>query len=101
MGQARASTAWHTTNAEIEAKAKDLCAADGHDPEHAVAHAYGDDFTILEWEYRWSSNAAIVSEPVVSPIWRTYRARAAIELSRAERPIRPSGTVIPFRRRSA
>ena len=100
MLHARARAASRPTNSEIEAKAKALCAADGLDPDQDVAHAYGDDFTVQEWEYRWTSNIAISGELVVSPIWKLYRARAVAELSRVQKAVSYSGNVIPFRRRN-
>jgi hypothetical protein len=88
------------TNDEIEAKARALCADDGLDPGQNVTYAYGDDFTIQEWEYRWTSNTAISGQPVVSPMWRLYRARAAVELARLQKVVKYSGNVVPFRRRN-
>ena len=101
MFHARARATSRPTDSEIEAKAKALCADDGLDPDHNVTHAYGDDFTIQEWEYRWTSNTAISGQPVVSPMWRLYRARAVIELSRVEKVVEYGGNVVPFRRRNA
>jgi hypothetical protein len=75
MLHARARATSRRTNDEIEAKAKALCADDGLEPDQHVMHAYGDDFTVQEWEYRWTSNTAISAQPVVSPMWRLYRAR--------------------------
>jgi hypothetical protein len=100
MLQAAARATSRPTDSEIEAKAKALCTEDGHDPDLNVTHAYGDDFTVQEWEYRWTSNPAISGAPVVSPIWRLYRARAVVELSRVQREVAYSGNVIPFRRRN-
>ena len=100
MLHATARAASRATDSEIEAKAKALCAKDGHDPDLNVTHAYGDDFTVQEWVYRWSSNTAISGAPVVSPIWRLYRARAVVELSHAEKAVAYSDNVIPFRRRN-
>jgi hypothetical protein len=85
---------------EIEAKAKALCADTGLDPDETVMHAYGDDFTALEWQYRWTSDTAISGQPVISPMWRLYRARAVIELSRLRKAVEIGGNVIPFRRRN-
>ena len=95
----RARAISRVTNDEIEAKAKALCAGDGLDPDRNVTHAYGDDFTVQEWEYRWTSNTAITCKPVVSPMWRLYRARAIVELSRQQKVVEYSGNVVPFRRR--
>ena len=100
MLYSRARATSRVTNDEIEAKAKALCADDGFDPDHNVTHAYGDDFTTQEWEYRWTSNTAISAQPVVSPMWRLYRARAVIELSCLQKVVKYSGNVVPFRRRN-
>jgi hypothetical protein len=100
MLHARARAASRPTESEIEAKAKALCAEDGIEPDLEVTHAYGDDFTVQEWEYRWTSNLAISGEPVVSPIWRLYRARAVIELSQVQKAVAYGSNVIPFRRRN-
>ena len=75
----RARATSRRTNDEIEAKAKALCADDGLAPGQNVMHAYGDEFTVQEWEYRWTSNTAISAQPVVGPMWRLYRARAVVE----------------------
>jgi len=99
MLHARARAIARVTNDEIEAKAKALCAGDGLDPDLNVTHAYGDDFTAQEWEYRWTSNTAITCKPVVSPMWRLFRARALVELSRQQKVVAYSGNVVPFRRR--
>jgi hypothetical protein len=99
MWRSRVQATARVTNAEIEAKAKVFCAADGLDPDLNVTHAYGDDFTAQEWEYRWTANTAISGQPVVSPLWRLYRARAVIELSRLQKVVEYSGNVVPFRRR--
>jgi hypothetical protein len=100
MLHSRARATSHVANNEIEAKAKALCADDGLDPDQNVMHAYGDDFTAQEWEYRWTSNTAISGQPVVSPIWRLYRARAVIELLRLQKVVEYSSNVVPFRRRN-
>jgi hypothetical protein len=100
MFHARARAASRLTDSEIEAKAKALCADDGLDPDHYVTHAYGDDFTVQEWQYRWTSNTAISGQPVISPMWRLYRARAVIELSRVQKVIEYGGNVVPFKRRN-
>ena len=81
-------------DSEIEAKAKALCADAGLDPGETVMHAYGDDFTVLEWQYRWTSNTAISGQPMISPMWRLYRARAVIELSRLRKTVEIGGNVI-------
>src|SRR5829696_5088328 len=94
----RARATSRATDDEIEAKA--LCADDSLDPGQNVTHAYGDDFTVQEWEYRWTSNTAISAQPVVSPMWRLYRARAAVELARLQKVVEYSGNVVPFRRRN-
>ena len=99
MSHAIARATARITNDEIDAKAKALCADDGLDPDQDVTHAYGDDFTVQEWKYRWTSNMAVSGRPVVSPIWRLYRARAAVELSRRREVVVYSGNVVPFRRR--
>ena len=52
MLNARAQATSHVMDSEIEAKAKALCADAGRDPGETVMHAYGDDFTVLEWQYR-------------------------------------------------
>ena len=96
----RARAISRVTNSEIEAKAKALCADDGLDPDQNVTHAYGDDFTVQEWEYQWTSNTAISAQPVASPMWRLYRARAVIELSRLQKVVEYIGNVVPFRRRN-
>ena len=85
---------------EIKAKAKALCVDDGFDPDQNVMHAYGDDFTAQEWHYRWTSNTAIPGQPVVSPMWRLYRARAVVELSRLQKVVENSDNVVPLRRRN-
>jgi hypothetical protein len=100
MWHSRARAISRVTNNEIEAKAKALCADDGLDPDQTVTHAYGDDFTVQEWEYQWTSNTAISGQPVVSPMWRLYRARAVIELSRLQKVVEYIGNVVPFRRRN-
>ena len=100
MLQARAKSAFRRADSEVEAKAKALCAEDGRDPDEEVMHAYGDDFTVQEWQYRWTSDPAISGRPVVSPIWRLYRSRALIELSHVETSIDFGSNVIPFRRRN-
>jgi len=100
MLHSRARATSRVTNGEIEAKAKALCANDGLDPDQNVMHAYGDDFTVQEWEYRWTCNTAICAQPVVSPMWRLYRARAVIELSRLQKVVEYSDNVVPFRRRN-
>jgi hypothetical protein len=100
MLHSRARATSRVTNYDIEAKAKALCAADGLDPDQNVTHAYGDDFTAQEWKYRWTSNTAISSQPVVSPMWRLYRACAVIELSRLQKVVSYSGNVVPFKRRN-
>jgi hypothetical protein len=100
MLHARARATSRLTNNEIEAKAKALCADDGLDPDQNVTHAYGDDFTAQEWEYRWTSNTAISGQPVVSPMWRLYRARAVGELARPQKVVKYSGNIVPFRRRN-
>ncbi|QRM33629.1 hypothetical protein [Microvirga sp. VF16] len=95
------SRAWapsRVTNDEIE-KAKALCANDGLEPDQNVTHAYGDDFTAREWEYRWALNTAIPVQPVVSPMWRLSRARAVIELACLQKVVESSGNIVPFRRR--
>ena len=101
MLHARARATSHVMDNEIEAKAKALCADAGCDPGETVMHAYGDDFTVLEWQYRWTSNTAISGQPVLSPMWRLYRARAVIELSRLPKAVEIGGNVIPFRRRNS
>ena len=100
MLHSRARATSRVINDEIEAKAKALCANDGLDPDQHVTHAYGDDFTAQEWEYRWTSNTAISAQPVISPMWRLYRARAVIELARLQKVVEYSGNVVPFRRRN-
>ncbi len=100
MLHSRARAPSRVTNNEIEAKAKALCADAGLDPDETVMHAYGDDFTALEWQYRWTSDTAISGQPVISPMWRLFRARAVIELSRLRRTVEYSGNVVPFRRRN-
>ena len=100
MLHSRARATSRRTNDEIAAKAKALCVDDGFDPDHNVTHAYGDDFTAQEWEYRWTSNTAISGQPVVSPTWRPYRARAIIELSCLQKVGKYSGNIVPFRRRN-
>jgi hypothetical protein len=100
MLHARARATTRRTNDEIEAKAKALCADDGLEPDQHVMHAYGDDFTVQEWEYRWTSNTAISGQPVGSPMWRLYRARAVVELARLQKVVKYSGNVVPFRRRN-
>ena len=101
MSNARARATSHVMDNEIEAKAKALCADAGCDPGETVMHAYGDDFTVLEWQYRWTSNTAISGQPMISPMWRLYRARAVIELSRLPKAVEIGGNVIPFRRRNS
>jgi hypothetical protein len=96
----RARATSRGTNDEVAAKAKALCADDGLDPGQNVMHAYGDDFTVQEWEYRWTSNTAISAQPVVSPMWRLYRARAVVELARLQKVVKSSGNIVPFRRRN-
>jgi hypothetical protein len=86
---------------EIEAKAKSLCAGAGLDPDDTVMHAYGDDFTALEWQHRWTFDIAISGQPVISPMWRLYRARAVIELSRLRKAVEIGSNVIPFKRRNS
>jgi hypothetical protein len=100
MLHARARATSRGMDTEIEAKAKALCADTGLDPDETVMHAYGDDFTALEWQYRWTSDTAISGQPVISPMWRLYRARAVIELSRLRKAVEIGGNVIPFRRRN-
>ena len=100
MLHARARASSRVMDNEIEAKAKALCADGGLDPDQNVTHAYGDDFTVLEWQYRWTSDTAISGQPVVSPMWRLYRARAVIELSRLQKVVEYIGNVVPFRRRN-
>jgi hypothetical protein len=100
MLHSRARATSRGTNDEIEAKAKALCADDGLEPDQHVMHAYGDDFTVQEWEYRWTSNTAISGQPVVSPMWRLYRARAVVELARPQKVVKYSGNIVPFRRRN-
>ena len=100
MLHARARATSRVMDTEIEAKAKALCADAGLDPDETVMHAYGDDFTVLEWQYRWTSNTAISGQPMISPMWRLYRARAVIELSRLRKAVEIGGNVIPFRRRN-
>ncbi len=87
MLHSRARAASRVTNDKIEAKAKALCANDGLDPDQNVTHAYGDDFTAQEWEHRWTSNTAIPVQPVVSPMWRLYRARAVVALAHLQRVV--------------
>ena len=96
----RARATSRRTNDEIKAKARALCADDGLDPGQNVMHAYGDDFTVQEWEYRWTSNTAISGQPVVGPTWRLYRARAVVELARLQKVVKYSGNVVPFWRRN-
>ena len=98
MLHSRARTASHVTNDAIDARAKALCSSDGHDPERCVTHAYGDDFTPQEWKYRWTSNTAISARPVVSPMWRLYRAHAFIELSQLQKVLETSDNVVFLRR---
>jgi hypothetical protein len=100
MLHARARATSRVMDTEIEAKAKAHCADAGLDPDETVMHAYGDDFTALEWQYRWTSDPAISGQPVISPMWRLYRARAVIELSRLRKAVEIGGNVIPFRRRN-
>ena len=100
MLYSRARATFRVTHGEIEAKAKALCANDGLDPDENVTHAYGDDFTAQEWQYRWTSNTTISAQPVVSPMWRLYRARAVIELAHLQKVVEYSGNVVPFRRRN-
>ena len=98
MLHSRARTTSRLTNDEIAAKAKALCVDDGFDPDHNVTHAYGDDFTVQEWEYWWTSNTAISAQPVVSPMWRLYRAHAFIELSQLQKVVETSDNVVFFSR---
>ncbi|ANY82788.1 hypothetical protein BB934_31600 (plasmid) [Microvirga ossetica] len=98
MLHAGVSATARVTNAEIEAKAKALYSDDGLDPDQNVTHAYGEDFTAQEWESWWTFNPAIPIQPVVSPMWRLYRARAVVELSRLPKAVEIGGNVIPFRR---
>jgi len=86
-------------SANIEATAKALCADDDLDPDQTVTHAYGDDFTAQEWEYWWTSNMAISGKLVIGLMWRLYRARAVVELSRLKKVVKYSGKVVPYRRR--
>lgn len=101
MLHVRARTTPRVLDDEIEAMAKALCADAGLDPGETVVHAYGDDFTTLEWQYRWTSDPAIAGRPVISPMWRLYRARAVIELSRLRKAVEMGGNVIPLRRRNS
>jgi hypothetical protein len=86
------------SNFQVEIVAKRLCREAGLDPDEKSWHAYGDDFTAWDWERKWTSNTAISAEPVLSPNWRLYRARAAQEIVRFDQPVRYDDTVVPFRR---
>ena len=97
---ARAQGTADIMDSQIRARAKALCVDDGFDPDLRVTHAYGDDFTAQEWKYWWTSNTAISGQPVASPMWRLYRARAVIELLRLQKVIEYSGNVVPLRRRN-
>ena len=98
MSNARARATSHVMDNEIEAKAKALCADAGCDPGETVMHAYGDDFTVLEWQYRWTSDTTISGQPVISPMWRLYRAHAFIELSQLQKVVETSANVVFFSR---
>jgi hypothetical protein len=99
MGHVSVRATTRVMDQEIEAKAKALCVDAGLDPGESVVHAYGDDFTVLEWHYRWTSRPEVPGQPVISPMWRLYRAHAALELSRRRKVVEPGGTIISFRRR--
>ena len=100
MLHSRAGALSRVTNDEIEAKAKALCADDGLDPDQNMTHAYGDDFTVQKWECQWALNTAIPVQPVVSPMWRLYRARAVVELARLRKVVKSSDNIVRFRRRN-
>jgi hypothetical protein len=85
-------------DSQIRARAKALCVDDGFDPDLSVTHAYGDDFTVQEWEAWWTSNPEVPFQEMVSPMWRLYRAHAFMELSQLQRVVETSDNVVFFRR---
>jgi hypothetical protein len=86
------------TEAEIEARARELCESEGIDPNTSIRHSYGDDFTPDEWT-RFQPQGGMY-DLKVSPWWRLYRSRAAIELCRQYKDVLSHGdNVVPFRRR--
>lgn len=85
------------TDDEIEDEARRLCRTEGMDPDAKVAHSYGEDFTGEEWA-RFQPRTDMYRQ-LVSPFWRVYRGRAAIELCRRLRDVKVEGNVVAFRPR--